>query len=183
MKKNNWLTFYRFPLITILFLVIFDQVTKWVIVKNVALNGQKIEVITNHFDIVHVKNPGAAWGMFGDHTWALAILSFVASVVMIGLFKKLAEERVSQAIAISLIIGGTIGNFIDRAFLAEVTDFLSFHWYNSYYFPAFNVADSAISIGVFIYIICSLVPSKLKNDEAETEVETTLTPKEDREPV
>lgn len=158
MKKNNWLNFWRLPLVSIIFLVIFDQLTKWVIVKNIGLNGPRIEVIKNHFDIVHVKNPGAAWGMFGEHTWALAILSFVASIVMIVLFKKLAEDRVPQGIAISMIIGGTIGNFIDRAFLSEVTDFLSFHWYNSYYFPAFNVADSAISIGVFIYIICSLVP-------------------------
>ena len=167
MNTNNWLNFWRFPLGSIIFLVIFDQLTKWVIVKNIGLNGPGIEVIKNHFDIVHVKNPGAAWGMFGDHTWALAVLSFVASIVMIALFKKLAEERVPQGIAISLIIGGTIGNFIDRAFLSEVTDFLSFHWYNSYYFPAFNVADSAISIGVFIYIICSLVPPNTENKSAK----------------
>ena len=175
MNKNSWLRFSRLPLATVLFLVIFDQITKWIIVKNIGLNGQKIEVIKNHFDIVHVKNPGAAWGMFGDHTWALAVLSFVASVVMIFLFKKLAEERVSQAIAISMIIGGTIGNFIDRAFLAEVTDFLSFHWYNSYYFPAFNVADSAISVGVFIYIICSLIPVNSKDEDLTPSTETEVT--------
>ena len=152
MNKKNWLSFSRLPLITVLILVVFDQLTKWIIVKNIDLNVEKLEVIKNHFDIVHVKNPGAAWGMFGDHTWALALLSFVASIVMIVLFKKLAEERVSQAIAISMIIGGTIGNFIDRAFLSEVTDFLSFYWYNSYY----------------IYIICSLIPSNSKPEDLES---------------
>jgi len=167
MNKNNWLNFCRFPLVTVIFLVVFDQLTKLIIVKNIGLNEHGIEVIKNHFEIVHVKNPGAAWGMFGEHTWALALLSFVASIVMIVLFKKLAEERTSQAVAISMIIGGTIGNFIDRAFLSEVTDFLSFHWYNSYYFPAFNVADSAISIGVFIYIICSLFPTKTTEKPSE----------------
>jgi signal peptidase II len=165
MNKRLWLNFWKLPLFTVVVLVVFDQWTKWMVVHHLELNGPKITLIENHFDIVHIKNPGAAWGMFGEHTWALALLSFIASLVMILFFKKLAESRVSYAIALALIIGGTIGNFIDRAFLSEVTDFLSFHWYDSY-FPAFNVADSAISIGVFLYIIDSLLFSK-QGEKAE----------------
>ena len=163
MKKQYWLNFFYLPLLVVTILVIFDQYTKYVIIQNITLNGERIEVVSGFFDIVHVKNPGAAWGMFGDHTWALSLLSLFASIGMIAFFKKLSEGFVSQAIAMSLLIGGTIGNLIDRALLSEVTDFLSFHWQTSYYFPAFNVADSAICIGVFMYFVCSIIPCQDKN--------------------
>ncbi len=155
MKKDNWLNFFRFPVFIVAFFVIFDQVTKIVISDKLEVNRDSIPVIDGFFSIVHTKNPGAAWGIFGDHTNILAFISLIAAVGMIVFFRKLAEEKAIQAAGLSLIIGGTIGNMIDRFYLSHVTDFLSFT-FGTYQFPAFNVADSAITVGVVIYAFGSL---------------------------
>ena len=166
MKKNNWLNFFKFPLVVVIILTIADQVTKYIIVDNVKLDKEQIPVIEGFFDIVHTRNTGAAWGIFADHTWILTIISFVAALMMIIFFAKLAEERKWQAIGLSFIIGGTIGNLIDRAHLSYVIDFLDFHWHDAYHFPAFNVADSAITVGVFLYALVSMgILDRHKNSE------------------
>ena len=130
--------------------------------NNLEVNRDSIPVIDGFFSIVHTKNPGAAWGIFGDHTNVLAFVSLIAGAAMIVFFRKLAEEKAVQAAGLSLIIGGTIGNMIDRFYLSHVTDFLSFT-FGSYQFPAFNVADSAITIGVVLYAFGSL--NLLKREE------------------
>lgn len=166
MKHDNWLNFFRLPLLVTIFITIADQITKIAIVKTVELHQKPIPVIDGFFDIVHTRNKGAAWGIFNNYTWVLTIISFVAAVLMIIYFKKLSEEKKWQAVGMSLIIGGTIGNLIDRARLSEVIDFLSFHWKDVYHFPAFNVADSAITVGVFLYAIVSMGIIKPKLTEA-----------------
>lgn len=162
MKKDNWLSFFRIPIFIAAFIVIFDQVTKIMISNNLEVNRDSIPVIDGFFSIVHTKNPGAAWGIFGDHTNVLAFVSLIAGAAMIIFFRKIAEEKAVQAAGLSLIIGGTIGNMVDRFYLSHVTDFLSFSFGN-YQFPAFNVADSAITIGVVLYAFGSL--NLLKREE------------------
>ncbi len=155
MKKDNWLNFSRFPLVITIILIIADQITKLLIFNKVSTKEQ-IPVINGFFDIVHTHNTGAAWGIFSDHTYILTLISLGAAILMIVFFSKLSEDRKLQAVGLSLIIGGTIGNLIDRARLSFVIDFLSFHWKDSYHFPAFNVADSAITVGVFLYAAVSM---------------------------
>ena len=155
MKTEHWLNFFRLPLIVTILVTIFDQLTKIIISREIIENRESIPVIDGFFNIVHTKNPGAAWGMFGEHTNILAFISLTAAILMIIFFRKLAEEKTVQAVGITLIIGGTIGNMIDRFYLNHVTDFLSFT-FGSYQFPAFNVADSSITIGVVIYAFGSL---------------------------
>ncbi len=170
MKKNPWLTLYKLPLFVIFLITFVDQITKFYIAENVLYQKEVIPVISGFFDIVHVHNTGAAWGMFGDKTWLLAIVSIVAAILFCFFFKKMAEGRALQAFSLSLIIGGTVGNMIDRCSLGYVIDFLSVHWPwgdGTYYFPAFNVADSAICVGVFIYAVCSFIYDRKEKKEKE----------------
>jgi signal peptidase II len=104
-----------------------------------------------------VRNPGAAFGILSDS--AIRIPFFLSiSVIAIGAIlwyvRKVAADKQWQLTSLGLILSGALGNFIDRARLGEVIDFLDVHWYN-YHWPAFNVADSAICVGVVIMLICT----------------------------
>ena len=136
-------------------LVLFlDQLTKLYIATTFTLY-ESVTILENFFHITYILNPGAAFGIFAGKTAAFRvpfflIVSFVASVGIV-IFYRSVEDRLARA-ALSLILGGAIGNMIDRARLGEVIDFIDVHWYNNHW-PAFNVADSAITIGVGLMII------------------------------
>jgi signal peptidase II len=135
--------------------VLVDQVTKYLITLHLALHDT-IVVIDNFFNINHVLNPGGAFGFFADGSPAMRkfIFLFLSSLValfILWLYRKTAETLVFLSFGLALIFGGAIGNLIDRFRFGKVVDFLDFfigttHW------PAFNVADSAISIGMAILI-------------------------------
>lgn len=134
--------------------LILDQLTKLYIVSTFALY-ESVTVFENFLHITYILNPGAAFGIFAGRAASFRIpffltLSVVASVGII-LFYRAVEDRLVQ-VALSLILGGAIGNMIDRARLGEVIDFIDVHWYNNHW-PAFNVADSAITIGVGLMIL------------------------------
>ena len=129
-----------------------DQFTKMLVIKNIA-EEQSIRVNT-YFDFVHIKNPGAAFDLLSDaggwQRYFLSTVAAVASVYLIFMIKQYKNDFYT-ALALSLILGGALGNLYDRISLGYVTDFLYFH-FNDFYWPAFNVADSAISIGAVILL-------------------------------
>lgn len=140
--------------LTATFLVLFmDQLTKLVIVK--YFPDIRIE-ITSFFNISLVYNKGISFGMFNDISYSNYIFAIIASVIVVFLIKWLLNSKSKlEAIALCLIIGGAIGNIIDRIIYIGVVDFLEFH-YKEYYWPSFNIADSTICLGVCILLIFSI---------------------------
>ncbi len=131
--------------------LILDQAVKWLALRGLG-RGVPVPVIDGFFSLTLVMNPGLAFGMLGTvprgWRWVVALLSIVALAVLASLATRLLPEggRVA-AVAIGMIFGGAAGNLIDRARFGAVVDFLDFYW-REWHWPAFNVADSAISVGV-----------------------------------
>lgn len=127
-----------------------DQFTKILVIKNIS-NEQFIS-INSYFYLVHFKNPGAAFSFLSDaggwQRYFLSIVAAIASVYIAFMIKKHKDE-LCTGLGLSLILGGALGNLYDRISLGYVTDFLYFH-FNDYYWPAFNIADTAITIGAVI---------------------------------
>jgi signal peptidase II len=130
-----------------------DQLTKLLVVRYLGETEARI-VIPGFFNLVHWRNTGAAWGMFQGWNWVLAGVSII-TVLAIWFFRHTLQlDRPVARVALGLITGGIIGNFIDRVRVGSVIDFLDFYW-QDWRWPAFNVADSAICIGVGLYIIAT----------------------------
>lgn len=141
-------------------ILILDQLTKWFF-RNVVLDGTRFIEVTSFFNIVEVWNRGVSFGLFAsESSWTPILLSALAiaiSLVLIVWLKK-AETRL-LALALGIVIGGAVGNVIDRVIWGHVYDFLDFH-VAGYHWPAFNVADSAISIGVVLILIDGFIAKK-----------------------
>lgn len=142
---------YTLLLIIVSIVVLSDQLSK-LYIDSAMWPHQSITVIDNYFDITYVRNPGGAFGLFArGERWivrpALLGLSAVAVVVILLIYRNTPVDRLLVRLAFSLVLGGAIGNFIDRIRFDEVIDFLDVHWYH-YHWPAFNVADAAITVGV-----------------------------------
>jgi signal peptidase II len=135
-----------------LFIVGADQFTKYLITQWLSY-GQSWSV-TPYFDLVLVYNPGAAFSFLADHSgwqrWFFVALTSSVSIWLIVLMQRHAAETLLP-LGLSLILGGAIGNLVDRVVLGAVVDFLYFHA-GSHGFPAFNVADSAITLGVILML-------------------------------
>ena len=146
------------------FIIVLDQVSKNWIVQHFPL-GSMQTVFPDYFDIVHYRNPGAAFGMFANlseatRSWLFYFLAAVACVFLAFYWRSLkVHEKLSQ-VAIPLVYGGIIGNIIDRVRFGSVVDFLSFHWQNKFFWPAFNVADSAITLAVILLLLDGLRGSR-----------------------
>ena len=137
-----------------------DQFTKIQIIKNIT--DEHFIRINSYFFLVHFKNQGAAFSFLSDaggwQRYFLSIVATIASVFIIFMIKKHREDTY-MALGLSLILGGALGNLYDRISLGHVTDFLYFH-FNEFYWPAFNIADSAITIGAAIIIYESIFKKK-----------------------
>lgn len=135
--------------------IILDQVTKLVILKTIPLYDI-IYVVPGFFNIVHIHNPGGAFGILADHsaTWRYFVFLFI-SALAIGLivyfYKNTPNHQLFLSIAFALILGGAAGNMIDRLRFGKVIDFLDFY-IGRFHWPAFNVADSAITLGIGIFV-------------------------------
>ena len=154
-----------FPLIIIfLIIVLIDQITKFYIASNFELY-QSIEIIRGFFNITYIRNSGVAFGMFSNLKGSFIQIIFIAIyiIAIISILILYRETHGYSHIALSLIFSGAIGNLIDRIFRGEVVDFMDFHWQN-YHWPAFNVADSCITVGVGLLMI-TLVRTKIPNDQ------------------
>ncbi len=141
-----------------LLVLVLDQLTKFYFERNYTLGQFKV-LIENHLYLTHVRNPGAAFGILADSPWRLPFFLTVALIAVVGILWYLRTLPVTAKwmhFSLGLIFGGAIGNVIDRIRLGEVVDFIGVHWYQ-YHWPAFNVADSAISVGVTILLIVSLL--------------------------
>jgi signal peptidase II len=145
----------------IAFITVLDQLSKAWIVQHFE-RGEVLPVIPNFFNLILTYNRGAAFGMFsnlpeGSRQLVLGVTSFAAlGLVLYFLFRDYKGLLPAQ-VALSLVLGGAIGNLIDRVVLGEVVDFLDFY-IGAYHWPAFNVADSSIFIGVFILLFLKPQP-------------------------
>jgi len=149
-----------------LFVIAFDQLTKWMIVKWVPLYGQI--PINSFINITHQRNTGAAFSIFADASgwqrWFFVGLATVVSVyVVIWLWRIRADGHAVLSAGLALVLGGAIGNVIDRILLGNVVDFIQV-LIAGWPFPSFNVADSAISIGAAFLIFDALFLSGRKEN-------------------
>ena len=138
--------------------LVLDQLSKWYVRGTVALY-QSIPVIDSLFHITHVRNKGGAFSLFAGAHDVLRLPFFVgvgivAIVVLVYMVRRVEPSQIFVLVAIGCILGGAMGNLTDRALAGEVTDFLDVHWHD-WYWPAFNVADSAISVGMVILVLHS----------------------------
>ena len=147
---------YPLTIVVSLSVIILDQCTKYLIIKSFALH-QSLDLIEHYLTIVHIRNKGIAFGLLaeqggGTRTIFLIITSLLAIAFIFYLLSSLKDRQTYATVTLALILGGAIGNLIDRIRWGEVVDFIYVHWYQ-YYWPAFNCADSAISIGLVLLII------------------------------
>ena len=137
-------------ILTVLFLII-DIVSK-LVVSNLMNVSDSIVIIKDFFYITYVRNTGAAWSIFAGETWLLIIVSLVIiSFIVYYIYKNKPKDKL-EIVGYSMILGGAIGNFIDRIVYGYVIDFFDFYIFG-YDYPIFNVADSFILVGVVILII------------------------------
>lgn len=158
---------FVFYYIIALLAVLADQWTKWLIVKNMEL-GERITVIENFLYITSHRNRGAAWGILQGQMWFFYVITVIVIIAIIYYLKKSKMESPLFKFSLALMLGGAIGNFIDRVFRQEVVDFV--HTYPfGYNFPIFNIADSALVIGVAILIIYMLLEEKKEKEKINGE--------------
>ena len=153
-----------------LVLIALDQITKMFVVHTMRLH-ESISIIEGFFSLTYIRNPGAAFGIFATTNSAFRLIFFVGtSIFALGLlgtiFYRLHPDDVWGQLTVSSIFGGAIGNLIDRLRYGEVIDFLDFH-ISGYHWPAFNVADSAISIGVASLLIIFSLDKKKEETSPE----------------
>jgi signal peptidase II len=151
-----------------LFAIVLDQATKLAVAASVPLY-EAIPLIPGFFNLTHVHNTGAAFSFLsqagGWQRWFFAALAVVVSVTLTLWLARLKKHEILLAVSISLILGGAIGNLIDRLAYGYVIDFLDVY-YQSWHWPAFNIADSAICVGVALLILESFGVGRGKEDGA-----------------
>jgi len=154
------LRYYIYALIVL----VLDQITKWVIVNKMTLDETR-PVIGEFFEITSHRNRGAAFGILQNQRWFFIIITIIVVIGIIWYMRKTYKEgHKLMPFALSLLLGGAVGNFVDRLLFGEVVDFLKFrfqfNWFGTpvdYTYPIFNVADSAIVVGVALIFIDSFI--------------------------
>lgn len=136
--------------------ILLDQITKMVVLKTIGLY-ESIPVIHGFFNLTHIRNPGGAFGFMASGNLQVRAFLFLgvsmfALVLIIYFYKSIPLTHRLLRAALSMIFGGAVGNIIDRIRFREVVDFLDFYM-GSYHWPAFNVADSAITVGITVLIV------------------------------
>lgn len=165
LAKSPWV-WYGIALVVL----VIDQITKQIADERLVYN-QPVE-LTSFFNLTLRYNPGAAFSMFADwggaQRWFLGILAGAVSVGIVVWIARLQKSRWTEALALALVLGGAVGNLYDRIVLGHVIDFIEVHGWG-YFFPAFNIADSAITVGAGILIFDALfIQPKLKQNEEKS---------------
>ena len=163
-SMNRWGIFFS---ITIVGLVV-DQATKLYVDRVMALH-QSIPVIDGLFSFTYLRNRGAAFSFLSDASWRLPFfigVTLVAALVIVVALKKMRDDQKLAQSALAMIFSGAIGNLIDRVRLGEVIDFLDVYW-KTHHWPAFNVADSLICIGVALVALDMLQEERRQQPTAE----------------
>ena len=148
------------------FILTLDQFTKQLITG--SFNYGDVQDITAYFNIVRVHNYGAAFSFLSEaggwQRWALSSVAGIVSIGIIIWISRVPDNKHYERLALALILGGALGNLIDRMMLGYVVDFLDFHW-SGIHFPAFNVADSCITLGAILLIVDSLCSDDPLSDQ------------------
>ncbi len=141
-----------------LLVILLDQFTKTLIVGNFTFGESR--TVTSFFNVVRVHNTGAAFsflaGASGWQRWFFVVLGVAAAGFILWLLRSHATQKLFAS-ALALILGGAIGNVIDRLMHGYVVDFIQVHWGSRYFFPSFNIADSAITLGAILLILDELL--------------------------
>ncbi|MDC6268597.1 signal peptidase II [Lysinibacillus fusiformis] len=149
------------------FVVLLDQWTKWLIVKNMEY-GERIAVLDPWFGILSHRNRGAAWGMLEGQMWLFSIVTVAVICAIVYFYHKEAKGKPIFQVGLMLLLGGAIGNFIDRIFRGEVVDFVDVLIpIIKYDFPIFNVADAALTIAVVILMIGLIMEDKKEKKQVK----------------
>jgi len=157
-------------LFLVLLVIVLDQLTKIWVVKSFRLY-ESLEIIPNFFNLTYLTNKGAAFGFLAGvtaawrHYFFLGLVS-VALVLLVVAWRRMHKDHLFYGPALALIAGGAIGNVIDRVRLGAVVDFLDFY-VAGYHWPAFNVADSAITVGVALFLLTNFLEERQKKQRKE----------------
>ena len=133
-----------------------DQVAK--AGQQVRISYRAVEVVPGFFHFKYARNPGAAFGLMNDmdprfRRWFFVGVSLLAVGLIVTLYRNVREDQRLLQVSLALILAGAVGNFIDRVRFQYVIDFIDWHWKDVYHWPTFNVADSAITVGVAILFL------------------------------
>lgn len=140
-------------------IIALDQLTKLLVVKYMEL-GQSIPLIADVFHLTSHRNMGAAFGILQNQRWLFIIITTVVVIGIVVSMIRIGKNQPRVSLALSLVLGGAIGNFIDRILTGQVVDFLDFTLIN---FPIFNVADMAITIGVGVLLLDMFLEGRKKS--------------------
>jgi len=136
-----------------LLVLVIDQASKFYFEAKLEM-FQQIVIIPDLFSWTLAYNTGAAFSFLADSSgwqrWLFALIAIVVSAVLVVWLKRLGRNDTWLAVALALVLGGALGNLYDRIALGHVIDFILVHWQNRWYFPAFNIADSAITVGAIM---------------------------------
>ena len=159
----------RFHLLIALSVVVLDRTAKWVIAKNIPLHDS-IQIIPDFFRLTHVENRGAAFGILSEadlphQSLLFSAISIVALLAIAIYAFRLPPEARLPRLALSLVLGGALGNLVDRVRLGYVVDFIHAYW-GRHQWPDFNMADSAITVGVTLLLLDMLRSPERKTDMA-----------------
>jgi signal peptidase II len=147
-----------FPLLIAILITIADQWSKQV-VRDGFYYGESRSVVEGFFHLTYVRNTGAAWGILGNYTHILTGISIIMLVAMVIYRRSFINDTKSHRLALGLLVGGIVGNLMDRIRLGFVTDFFDF-FIGSWHWPCFNIADAAICTGVGIYLLSAFLEQK-----------------------
>ena len=156
-------------LLSVLILVV-DRVTKDIFEGTLSMY-QRIEVIPGYFDWTLAYNTGAAFSFLADaagwQRWFFAAIAIVVSVVLVVWLKRLKRHETLLAVALAMVLGGALGNLYDRVVLGHVIDFILVHWQSRWFFPAFNLADTFITIGAILLALDMFKSDKSVKEAAQ----------------
>jgi signal peptidase II len=151
-------------------ILIVDQLTKLYIDRSMQLYGS-IPVVDGLFNITYLRNRGAAFSFLAEASWRLPffiLATVIAVIAILVAFTKLRDDQRFAAVSLTLILSGAVGNLIDRVRLGEVIDFLDVYW-GRHHWPAFNVADSAICVGVALLALDMFREERRAKNDSSTD--------------
>lgn len=147
--------------LTAIAVLLLDQVTKWIVLQKMSLY-ESIPLWDDVFYITSHRNRGAAFGILQEQQWLFIIVTLLVVAGIIIYLTRIGKEQPLMSWSLALILGGAVGNLIDRVRMGEVVDFLDFRLIH---YPIFNIADSAIVIGVIIMVYLTLKSPGTDQDE------------------
>jgi signal peptidase II len=158
---------FVFYYIIALFIILLDQWSKFLVVKKLEL-GESIKVIDDFLYITSHRNRGAAWGILQGQMWFFYIITVIVIIGIIVYIHKETKGKRLLGVSLGLMLGGAIGNFIDRVVRKEVVDFINTFIFG-YDFPVFNIADSALVVGVMLLMIQMLLEERAIKEKSNGE--------------